>query len=99
MKKLILSLPIILALAAVYLFWGNNSLTVGKYSVSPKNLPESFDGFRIVQVSDLHNKDFHGRLIKKIGSLAPDVIVITGDIIDSYQTKRRWASSGPSSAR
>ncbi len=87
MKKFILILPIILILAAAWLFWENNSLTVGKYTVSPKNLSESFDGYRIVQISDLHNKNFHGRLIRKISSLSPDIIVITGDIIDSYSTK------------
>lgn len=87
MKKIILIATAVIISGAVYLFWGNNSLSVGKYSVSPRNLPENFDGYRIVQVSDLHNKSFHGRLIKRIESLDPDIIVITGDIIDSYNTK------------
>ena len=87
MKKIILIATAVIISGAVYLFWGNNSLSVGKYSVSPRNLPENFDGYRIVQVSDLHNKSFHGRLIKKIKSFDPDIIVITGDIIDSYNTK------------
>lgn len=86
-KKIILISLTVIILIAVYLFWSNNSLTVSKYTVSPQNLPQSFDGYRIVQISDLHNKNFHGRLIKKIRSYAPDIIVITGDIIDSYQTK------------
>ena len=87
MKKIILISFTIIILAAIYLFWSNNSLTASKYTVSPQNLPQSFDGYRIVQVSDLHNKDFHGRLIKKIRGYSPDIVVITGDIIDSYQTK------------
>lgn len=87
MKKIILIIFAVIISGAIYLFWGNNSLTVSKYSVSPQNLPENFDGYRIVQVSDLHNKSFHGRLIKKIKNLEPDIIVITGDIIDSYNTK------------
>lgn len=87
MKNFILIASIVIILSAAFLFWSNNSLTVGKYTVSPQNLPQSFDGYRIVQISDLHNKDFHGRLINKIRSLSPDIIVITGDIIDSYHTK------------
>lgn len=86
MKKIIIIAIILIILGAVYLYWGNNSLTVGRHTLSPANLPESFSGFRIVQVSDLHNKDFKGRLIRKISSLNPDIIVITGDIIDSRHT-------------
>lgn len=92
MKKFVSIALIVIILASVYLYWGNNSLSVGKYTVSPENLPESFDGYRIVQISDLHNKDFHGRLIKKIRSFAPDIIVITGDILDSYHTKPQVAA-------
>ena len=86
MKKIIIIAIILIIVGAVYLYWGNNSLTVGRHTISPANLPESFSGFRIVQVSDLHNKDFKGRLIRKISSLNPDIIVITGDIIDSRHT-------------
>ena len=86
MKKIIIIAIILIIVGAVYLYWGNNALTVGRHTLSPANLPESFSGFRIVQVSDLHNKDFKGRLIRKISSLNPDIIVITGDIIDSRHT-------------
>ena len=86
MKKIIIIAIILIIFGAIYLYWGNNALTVGRHILSPANLPESFSGFRIVQVSDLHNKDFKGRLIRKISSLNPDIIVITGDIIDSRHT-------------
>lgn len=92
MRKFILASFIVIILASVYLYWGNNSLSVGRYTVSPQNLPESFEGYRIVQISDLHNKDFHGRLIKKIRGFEPDIIVITGDILDSYHTKPEVAA-------
>lgn len=77
----------VIAAIAIFLFWSNNSITVSKHSVSPENLPDSFDGCRILQISDLHNKSFSGRLIEKIKEIAPDYIVITGDIIDFYHTK------------
>ena len=89
MKKTILFVSAAVAAFSAFLFWCNNSLTVSNYSVSPESLPDGFDGFRIVQISDLHNKNFNGRLTRKIQELNPDIIVITGDIIDSYHTRTR----------
>lgn len=49
-------------------------------------LPESFDGFKILHLSDLHNRSFSDKelkkLLSKIQDFAPDIIVATGDIID-----------------
>lgn len=72
-----------------YTIWGNLSLQVTQYSISSNRLPESFSGFRIVQISDLHNAEFgesNRRLVKKIENLRPDIIVLTGDLIDSRRT-------------
>ena len=85
-KKLTAVAAALLILLSAFLLWSNNSITVSSHRLSPANLPEGFDGYRIVQVSDLHNKDFGGRLLKKIEEQNPDIIVITGDIIDSYNT-------------
>ena len=49
------------------------------------SLPDSFDGYRIVQVSDLHNNVYgigQSYLISCIKAAEPDIIVITGDLID-----------------
>lgn len=85
-KKLIIIIAAVLLLAVAGLFWGNKSIEVTRYRLLPENLPESFRGFRIVQVSDLHNTDFGGRLIEKIAAEKPDIIVITGDLADYYST-------------
>ncbi|MEK6264928.1 MAG: metallophosphoesterase [Clostridium sp.] len=48
-------------------------------------LPKSFEKFKIVQISDLHNKVFYkdnNPLVSKITSQNPDIIVITGDLVD-----------------
>ena len=45
------------------------------------SLPSAFDGFRIAQISDLHNADFGGKIEQKVEKLKPDIIVITGDSI------------------
>ena len=52
-------------------------------------MPVSFHGYKILQISDVHNKEFGKRqknIIKKIESIHPDIIVITRDLIDSEKT-------------
>lgn len=86
MKKILICLCIAAVAAGGYLYWGNNSLSVSSYTVKNNKIPESFRGFRIVQLSDLHNKDFKGRLSEKVKALSPDIIAVTGDLIDSRRT-------------
>lgn len=92
MKKFRKWLPAaILALVALtaYLVWGNWAITVSEYTVTDEEIPAAFDGFRIVQVSDLHNTEFgkdNRRLLEKVKSAEPDIIVLTGDLLDSYHT-------------
>ena len=86
MKKFIVCACAVAIVGAGYLWWGNNSLTVSSYVCKNKKIPESFEGYRIVQLSDIHNKDFKGRLSEKVRELSPDMIVITGDLIDSRRT-------------
>lgn len=52
------------------------------------NLPEAFDGFTIVQLSDLHGAEYgvdNSRLVKKVAALSPDIIALTGDFIESVE--------------
>ena len=60
-----------------------------EYTFTSAKVSKSADDFRIVQVSDLHNAKFgknNSRLISKIKDQSPDIIVITGDIVDSNHT-------------
>ncbi|MBQ3068413.1 MAG: metallophosphoesterase [Clostridia bacterium] len=59
----------------------NETILVTDYTVSHEQIPASFEGKRIVQVTDLHNKDFGDQLPTKVAAQHPDVIVITGDMI------------------
>ncbi len=73
----------------LWILWGNTALQVTQYTISSPRLPEGFAGFRIVQISDLHNTAFgddNHRLISQIQAAKPDIIVITGDIVDSRRT-------------
>lgn len=70
-------------LGAGLCLWDNLRLTVSRYNLDFDNLPEEFDGFCIVQVSDLHNQRFGERqekLIAAIRAEKPDMIAVTGDL-------------------
>lgn len=76
-------------LITVWVIYGNTAITISRYTVKNQKIPENFTGFTIVQVSDLHNAEFgknNQRLLDKIKSTDPDIIVITGDIIDYHRT-------------
>ena len=87
-KILIVSVVILLGIG-IWTVWSNTALEVNEYEIVSDRIPQGFDGFRIAQVSDLHNKDFgegYGKLLTKLSQISPDIIVITGDLIDSRQT-------------
>lgn len=58
--------------------------TVSQFDLVSPKLPKSFDGFRIVQLSDFHGGIFANNeiLAEKVFVLEPDIIVLTGDFID-----------------
>jgi predicted MPP superfamily phosphohydrolase len=56
---------------------------VSYYTVSHKDLPKEFVGFRIVQLSDLHNKVYNkdnNLITNMVNGLSPDIVVMTGDM-------------------
>ena len=85
---LIVSVLIILCLG-IWTLWGNTTLEVNEYEIVSDRIPEAFSGFRIAQISDLHNAEFgegNEKLIELLSQTDPDMIVITGDLIDSRHT-------------
>lgn len=78
---------LLLGILTGLLMWENQALSVHTITVSDQTLPSSFDGFRIAQISDLHNTHFgndHQKLCALLQTSEPDCIVVTGDLIDSY---------------
>jgi len=70
----------------IFLLYNNKKIEVAHIEYINEKLPKSFDNFSICQISDLHNTEFGKNqkdLIEKINNLKPDIIVITGDLIDS----------------
>lgn len=79
----------LLAALILWLAWGNRALTVTRLTVESDQLPDTFSGFRIVQVSDLHNTQFgpeNEDLLNLLRAETPDLILLTGDLVDSRRT-------------
>ena len=88
-KKTIGILSGILLILIVWTAWGNTALELNTYTISSCELPDAFDGYRIAHVSDLHNAEFgdrNQRLLEMLREAEPDMIAITGDLIDSRKT-------------
>lgn len=87
----ILLILLILAMLLLLFFWNQqNKLQVNQVSVTAQDLPRAFEGLRIVQLSDLHGKEFgleHETILRKVKALEPDLIAITGDMIDQEGQK------------
>lgn len=78
-----------LTVILVFCWMQNKYLTVTYYTYTNSELPQVFEGYRIVQISDLHNATFgvkNKSLVGIIQDLQPDMIVITGDVVDSGHT-------------
>ena len=80
---------IVLVALVIWIAWGNTALELNTYTISSSKLPQSFDGYRIAHVSDLHNAEMgkeNGKLLTMLRDADPDMIAITGDLIDSRNT-------------
>ena len=88
MRKRKLILVIVLAFVLIFGVLAADSacrIVVSEHSIESEKLPESFDGFKIAHISDIHGSDFgrdNARLVKKVRELKPDIIAITGDLAD-----------------
>lgn len=87
MKRRIFFTCIFLCLLAVLLLYLDNTLVkLTRYTVRSSEIPQEFDGFKIIQLSDIHGAEFGDgnlRLIDKIERTEPDAILITGDIVNN----------------
>ncbi len=88
-RRIAESALIFLALAG-FVIWDNNALEVTRAEFSSVRLPAGFDGLVVVQLSDLHGKEFgegNKRLLDAVAAQSPDLIAVTGDLVDE-NTKR-----------
>lgn len=75
-----------LSLLGWALVWGNTALVRADVLVCSNGIPEAFDAYKIVQISDLHDAQIgenNEKLIAMTAETEPDCIVLTGDFVDS----------------
>ena len=79
----------LIATLAAWVAWGNTALETTTVVCENPALPAAFAGFKIAHVSDLHNTELgenHKDLIDALKNAEPDIIVLTGDLVDSKRT-------------
>lgn len=90
-KRIIMfAVGVIIFLALViWTVWSNKALEQNIYTITSEKVPKAFDGYRIAHISDLHNAEMgekNEKLLAMLRDAQPDIIAITGDLIDSRNT-------------
>lgn len=86
--KLAIALSIVIVII-LFCNFQNKHLETTHYTYAAEQLGADLEGYRIVQISDLHNAKFgknNQKLVDRIRECEPDMIVLTGDLVDSNHT-------------
>lgn len=87
--KIALILVLVITLAVIGLFYDSgHRIVTNEVTIESKTLPSAFDGFRIVELTDLHGAEFgenNAGLVEKIRSCKPDLIALTGDFMENTE--------------
>lgn len=79
----------LLLILVIWTIWSNIALMVSTITVSNSRIPSGFSGFKIAQISDFHNSEIgenNYKLLKMLSDTEPNIIAITGDLVDSRHT-------------
>lgn len=88
-KGVVMIIIIVIIGLISYTIWANKKIETTNYNIVSQSIPENFNNFKIVQISDLHNTEFgenNIKLINLIKESEPSIIVVTGDALDSRRT-------------
>ena len=92
MKKKIMIIVFLMIIIAfiIRLYIDNNVIQTTELEMCSDKIPTSFDGYKILQISDFHSRKFddgNAELICKIGEVNPNIIVLTGDMVTGNEKK------------
>ncbi|HHY20822.1 MAG TPA: metallophosphoesterase [Bacilli bacterium] len=79
---------IIILLIGGFLFFQANDMTITNYTYESDKVPQGFQGYKILQLTDLHSNLFgkdNVRLLREIEKVNPDIIAVTGDMMNSLR--------------
>lgn len=85
---------VLLSAILLYLYNQNTYVKATYYTVKSNKFSDDFSEYKIAHISDFHNtnsKRIKKNLVKKMEENSPDIIVITGDLIDSRRTNIQTA--------
>ena len=88
MTLLYIVLVIALIVLLVLIWISNNCLKITEYEIKNNKIPDSFNDYKIIQISDTHSKEFgknNEKFIKLVENEKPDIIIMSGDIVDGRQ--------------
>ncbi len=69
-KKVLLFIVIVSIILFIFFFnWQNNSIIISEMVFKNDTIPESFNGYKILQISDLHNKEFGSKQNKILAEI------------------------------
>jgi len=87
-RKIIILSIIIICLLLIYFYYENTTLKTTNYTISSSKIPNEFNDYKIIQISDYHNERsnrLNKYLIDELKKEQPDIIGITGDFVDPYK--------------
>ena len=89
-KILIIGVIIFILIALYSRFIATTGLEVKEYVVSSSNITDNLYGLKIVHISDIHygqtvDSKYLDKLVKEINLLKPDILVLTGDLLDKQK--------------
>ena len=84
LKKLFIFLFTLFIFALLILFINekvNEKVFLTEYTFTHEEVPQGFDGYEIMVISDLHEAPFSEMIIEHINTHTPDIVVFTGDMV------------------
>lgn len=88
-KFIIISLIFIALFIYIFIGFSQTKLEVTEYIYHNEKIPTQFNNYKIIVISDLHHKNFgenQSDLLLAIQNENPDLILLTGDIVDEDHT-------------
>lgn len=88
-RKVIFFIILLLFIVIGWLIWSNKTVKTTDITVSSNNLPIEFNDYKIAHISDFHNAKFgenNSKIIDILKNENPDIIAVTGDLVDSNHT-------------
>lgn len=89
LKMILIIIACVIVISFVYMrYIATSGFIVKEYAVESEKLPESFNGFKIAHLSDIHyasmGKEKLDKVVAEVNKMKPDIIVFTGDLYDEF---------------